>query len=638
MRRVRLACCRWFVAIAGAACLLLMSALVLSQTVEPLTQQAPANLATVAQAEATLAPDGQAIVRRATRLPHRWDDDFSGYNGSATYTMRLPVLSGGGPYGLYLSRVGNQATVAINGVVLAVLGAPNDIGFDATKTPTWIPVASTLVANDGTDQLTVTIAAQSGRWGGLAQPVWGQEALVYPMYRSHYVSRIYVALAIICILLSVGMIAGALWWLQRDPWFGWFALAAAFGALRFVDVVAPELPLSWPLRGGVMACALQIHTLCLVRFFLNILRFDRPWLNRATAWLMLAYVFLAMVAFFRHLPILWTITLLANLPIGVVVIFVLAQHALRYREPSTVLIAVTMAAIIVATIHDVWIVRVLGEGPGMVFWSPAITLLFAVVTGALIVQRFAQQVSANQALLLSLDSRVKQREAELAASHAQTREQEAERAKLLERQRITQEIHDGVGAHLVGLVAMIRSGDTAQHTLSEHANAALDELRMAVDSMQPTHRDLTTVLATLRHRMQPKLDACRIRLEWVIGDLPEPDGLSPTIRAQFQRILLEALSNAMRHSGASDMRVQTSYVAEPTPYYEMDIADNGKGLPTLPSAHAGHGIANMHARAQAMGASLHITPSQMGGVRLTLRLTLENMHVAGLQGRGTATR
>lgn len=606
----------------GWVCLVLMPAHALSQTPEQLTETEAMQWVAVTQAQASLTPEGQATTHRTMRLPHRWDDDFAGHNGSASYTMRLPVIAGGGPYALYLSRVGNQATVAINHVVLTSKGVLGDTSFDAAKAPMWIPVASNLVANDGTDELTVSISAQTGRWGGLAQPVWGREAQVYPLYRTHYASRIYVAVALICVLLSVGVIAGAMWWLQRDPWFGWFALAAVFGTLRFVDVVALELPLPWPLRGGIAAAALQIHMLCLARFLLNILQFNRSWLNRATALLMVTYVCVAMTAFMLHLPMLWTVLLLVNLTIGCAITFVLLRHTFRYREPSTILVAVTMVSMVIVTIHDVIMIRIVGEGPGRVFWAPAGTLYFAAMACVLIVLRFSQQVSANQALLLSLDSKVKLREAELAVSHAHAQEQEAERAKLMERQRITQEIHDGVGAHLVGLVAMLRNGRSTQHTLSEHANAALDELRMAVDSMQPTHRDLTTVLATLRLRMQPKLDACNIRLEWMIGDFPDPDGLTPAIRSQFQRILLEALSNAMRHSGASDVRVQTSYLTDAIPCYEMDIADNGKGLPASPSERAGHGLVNMQARAQAMGATLSITTSSTGGVRLTLRLIL----------------
>jgi signal transduction histidine kinase len=56
--------------------------------------------------------------------------------------------------------------------------------------------------------------------------------------------------------------------------------------------------------------------------------------------------------------------------------------------------------------------------------------------------------------------------------------------------------------------------------VEEHVKLALDEMRMAVDSLQPTHDDLPTVLATLRYRLQPRLDAAGIELVWNVAVMP----------------------------------------------------------------------------------------------------------------------
>ncbi len=49
---------------------------------------------------------------------------------------------------------------------------------------------------------------------------------------------------------------------------------------------------------------------------------------------------------------------------------------------------------------------------------------------------------------------------------------------------------------------------------------ALDEMRMAVDSLQPAQDDLSTLLATLRYRLQPRLDAAGIELVWNVALIP----------------------------------------------------------------------------------------------------------------------
>jgi signal transduction histidine kinase len=84
------------------------------------------------------------------------------------------------------------------------------------------------------------------------------------------------------------------------------------------------------------------------------------------------------------------------------------------------------------------------------------------------------------------------------------------------------------------------------------------------------------------------------------------------------RLLQEAFANIIKHAQASVVRFKIRHQAYAI---TIDIQDNGQGMaatPTPSSGSQGHGIKNMHARAQKIGATLTISSSAEGtGIHLT---------------------
>ena len=572
----------------------------------------------IKEAVATLEVEGGRSDQKRLTLPHKWDSDYPGQNGRARYVMTLPASPAGDSMALYFARMGNQVEIQVNGEVLARRGVIGNASYDATKTPFWLSVPASVLNENGPSELVVIASLQGNRWGGLSPPLWGTEAQIYPIYYKHYVWRNYVALAVIISLFCVGSISAALWWVQRDEVFGWFALAAAFGAVRFGGIMSPEASLPWPLLGGLMGAALQAHSLCMARFFLAVLGFKRPWLNPTIFTLLVMEAGAAIAAFLFGEPKHWNWLLISLLPLCVPAAYFLIRQAIVERSKEAMFLACSVMAAIIASLRDFIVVRVLGEGPGMIFWLPLMTLFFIAMAGWIIIQRFTHQMQLNRDLVATLDGKVLQSEAELRSSYAEIQEQRTRAATLAERQRITRDIHDGVGAQLVGLLSLIEDEKTNRQVLGEQAKAVLDELRIAVDSMQPAHQDLTTVLATLRYRVQPRLEAIGVELRWHIGDLPDPDMLSPTARAQIQRIMQEALANVIRHARASQVSIHATFGTDGINQYHLTIEDNGQGFIGASTDRVGHGLLNMQARAEALGGRIEVKSAPSAGTRITL--------------------
>ncbi len=215
--------------------------------------------------------------------------------------------------------------------------------------------------------------------------------------------------------------------------------------------------------------------------------------------------------------------------------------------------------------------------------------------------RMAQQAEAHL-LNASLDVRERQLGEATAALHEHHKQQ----AVAQERQRIMRDLHDGVGAHLVCLLNMVNTKVADPRAMEQVVVQALDEMRMAVDSLQPVHGDLATVLGTLRYRLQPKLREAGIAVNWDMPDLPALDNISPASTLQIQRILMEAFTNVLKHSRATMVAVSARCLEREPMLIELVLKDNGIGLPVDAAPMQGHGLKNMRLRAQAIGAALEI--------------------------------
>ncbi|SDF63017.1 HAMP domain-containing sensor histidine kinase [Sporomusa acidovorans] len=150
-----------------------------------------------------------------------------------------------------------------------------------------------------------------------------------------------------------------------------------------------------------------------------------------------------------------------------------------------------------------------------------------------------------------------------------------------ERKRISRELHDGAGQSITSLLAYLKilstevKGDR-QHSLINSARdvivSVLGELRqMAVDLRPPALDDLGLVAAIEKYLHTLSVYHIKIVLNADEQQLKLPD----SIVLALYRILQEAITNIIRHAGATE--VEVSLVSE-SEYVKLIIADNGCGF------------------------------------------------------------
>ena len=216
-----------------------------------------------------------------------------------------------------------------------------------------------------------------------------------------------------------------------------------------------------------------------------------------------------------------------------------------------------------------------------------------------------------------LARRLQAREAELTASHQRLREIEHRQTLSQERQRLMQDMHDGMGSSLNSALRVVERGQLNEAEVAQVLKGCIDDLKLAIDSMEPVESDLLLLLATLRFRLEPRLESTGIALRWEVQDIPPLDWLDPRNSLHILRIAQEAFTNIIKYANATEVRVATAADAEGV---KVTISDNGSGFDVKTALKSGgKGLSNQLRRAQAIGAEV-TWDSNGAGTRLTLRL------------------
>lgn len=209
------------------------------------------------------------------------------------------------------------------------------------------------------------------------------------------------------------------------------------------------------------------------------------------------------------------------------------------------------------------------------------------------------------------------------------REMQTQKRIQEERERISRDLHDNVGAQLTYIIStldnvswkMTKPGNEAEskqklERLGDQARNTMQQLRESIWAINSTSVTADELSLRTQEFMQ-QLAENHEHVKWEVRRRGTAMTLTPSLAIQLFRIVQEAVSNAFRHSGGDDILVIFT-----TEQQEMviSITDNGKGFDTS-ETHAGHyGLKNMPARAQQIGAAFEIrsVPGEGTVIRIAL--------------------
>jgi signal transduction histidine kinase len=195
----------------------------------------------------------------------------------------------------------------------------------------------------------------------------------------------------------------------------------------------------------------------------------------------------------------------------------------------------------------------------------------------------------------------------------------------VERRRLERDIHDGAQQHLVALVVNLRLAQTLTDRAPDRARAVLADQVEAVDAAIATLVDLSRGLYPRALTEQGVGAALRGVLTGTsIPISVEDDGLArmpEELEAALYFCAVEAVQNAVKHAGASAIRVGLSSDGLQV---RLEVTDDGDGFEAM-SETGGHGLGNMRDRIDAVRGrlTLHSRPGHGATVLATVPLEAE---------------
>ena len=231
-----------------------------------------------------------------------------------------------------------------------------------------------------------------------------------------------------------------------------------------------------------------------------------------------------------------------------------------------------------------------------------------------LLQMFSLALQSAEAGRTTLEGRVKEVSAEIERNFAQLAELRVEQVTEKERKRIAGDLHDDLGAKLLTIVHTSES-----ERISTLAREALEEMRLSVRGLTGKPMRLADALADWRAETVLRLGQANIEADWR-GPTEETDQLLPARGfVQTTRILREAVSNIIKHSGASHCKVRCAISDR---QFGLTVQDNGKGIPMELDGKLdrGHGMSSMKHRAKQMQGQCLVESGP--GYGTVIRLTL----------------
>jgi signal transduction histidine kinase len=219
----------------------------------------------------------------------------------------------------------------------------------------------------------------------------------------------------------------------------------------------------------------------------------------------------------------------------------------------------------------------------------------------------------------------------------------AHRLVQAERDRIARDIHDDLGSKLTqllltGEVAQIESTPSASVPLSQMCDgtrnilATIDEVVWIVDSQ---HDNLDDFVIYLCKHTQNFLDATGIRCRLDVPPELPAKPLSQFMRRNLFLAVKEALNNAAKHSGASELTVHIDLDGL---LLNVVVADNGRGFDPAQASQERNGLSNMKLRMVEVGGDCRVVsrPGEGCEVRFQVQLKQDSLFKFRLHSNGVS--
>lgn len=557
-------------------------------------------------------------------LPDNWRKTNPGQSGYGWYraTFFVPQAPAD-PWAAYLPTVGTTYQLYLNGVDIGTSGGMSGAIARSMGVPRLDAIAPQLML-PGSNELYLRLRVAPNLRGGLGAITLGPRAAIEPLYDREYFARVSLTRALNIALIFVGMLV-LLLWLRRPEAriYGYFAALSIVWSLRnfHYTISLPHVPSSvWE---AFILGSLGVVVLLLWLFILRFTGTSLPRLERLFKWGCALFVLTVpvldpLIASAIRVPWYVLCALLGAWSIVILFRFGLRPEN-RRRTGIWVILGAEVITLALGLTDLAVTTHLLPFGPAARMAYGAPVLLCALVYA--LADDYFHTFDEVRLLNADLERRVGERALELQRTHERVRALERVTTLAAERDRMMRDMHDGIGSQLITTLNAVERGGRGPQDVATMLRECIDDLRLMIDSLEPDEGSLLMALANLRYRLEPRLAAAGLSLDWQVHKgigLPSPGSVLHVLR-----IVQEGVTNVLKHAGATRLRVCARPEGD---WLLLDVEDDGRGIPPLAddatSPTRGHrGLENMRARAKQLGGLLELR-SNGGGTVLRLRVPI----------------
>ena len=566
----------------------------------------PPGAVTVSEARFSLAGDA---AETTIALPHRWAPETPYDLGTGRYRLRFHLdAAPDEPLFVLIPAARHNIRAEVNGQrTMSALDTTWSIPNSGYSFLALIPDGA---VHEGNNEIVLWQTREVG-WlpARLSSVSVGPAAAVMPIYQlsNLLIDQVRAMTFALHIMLTIGV--ATVWTARRhDPVFRWLALMA-ITSLAVVFTQSPAMPFG-ALEQMQSTLAMAGVGLMALGLAMAVAGQSSPrLLLPATVGVPVALLGLGLAGVLEY-----TVLALLSAAVGLLAYAVSSVILLRAFARSRSFDAAILAAACALTawfgLHDLLVVTGLLDDPFLLtFYARTLVLLVIMV---ILMGRLARSLNSLDAANDTLRQQLAAREAKLVLLHEKERAHANEVVREHERQRLMQDLHDGMSGHLVSIIALAEQEGTGGRAIEGAARAALDDLRLVVHSLDLGDGDLRVALAAFRERLEPQLRRLGIELSWSTEKLPEVTGITPRNALAVLRILQEAVTNAVKHGPARRIGVEGTSMEGGAAV--IHVVNDGREPTPI---GRGSGMGNMARRARDLGGHIHFSTTA-GESRLSL--------------------
>jgi signal transduction histidine kinase len=536
-------------------------------------------------------------------------------------SFKRPASRGDALLAMHVEAICASYEVRLNGQLIGVRGQLASPRPSDCYEPALLVLPPTVLVEQG-NQLDIRVAGQAQpqvalaeRAGQLSAVRIGTLADLEPLHQHTRSFNLGATHALATVAGVIGLAALALKALSQLPYFGYFGAASLGWAVLCGLLTGAALPLP-ALWTEVLICTLAPPVgVAGILFLLRYCGLRVVWLEVALALQCLmvpASLVLAVPDRVHSVALPWGVILGLE---GLVALGVFLHRAWRYSRTDFWIGASAVLAFAAALAGE-WLLRpgavVL---PGKHAVSVGVIVMFAGMIWRMH-QLFQGAIAAAEQGRVAAERRAVDIAANMEQNYGQMAELRVEQVTAKERKRIAADLHDDLGAKLLTIV---HTADNDR--ISTLAREALEEMRLSVRGLTGRAMQIGDAIGDWRSELMTRFSNGGVELIWNAPDelLMSERAMSARAYVQTTRILREAVSNVLKHSGGTRCEVT---IRQDHNDFELTIADNGKGIPTELDGKLdrGHGMSTMKGRAKQLQGQCLVESGP--GYGTTIRLTL----------------